>query len=229
MHLMVAMAAIEVIQIRMGMVSSFIVRQEGVILIDTGLPGNEEVILRAMEKAGVAPDDVRLILLTHGHGDHAGSAAELRAKTGARVAIHTNDAGMIRTGNQGRLNATGLTGLVVGLMIGAGRKPGFPSLEPDILLTDLMDLKPYGIQGMVIPTPGHTPGSVSVILGNGDAIVGDLIVPTIPSGRPRLPFWADNINDAKSSVGRVLSYHPKRIFLAHGGPFEAELVKRSIS
>jgi hydroxyacylglutathione hydrolase len=222
------MAAIEVIQVRMGIVSSFIVRQEGVILVDTGYPGKEDVILEAMRKEGISPGDIRLILLTHGHGDHAGSAARLIEKTGAKVAIHTNDAGKIRQGNQGRLKATGLTGRVFGLIIGAGRGKGFPPLEPDIVFSDPLDLKPFGIQGMVVPTPGHTPGSVSVILESGDAIVGDLIVPAIPSGMPGPPFWADDIEETKRSIRKVLSCHPNRIFLAHGNSFPAELVRRSL-
>ena len=222
------MAAIEVIQVRMGMVSSFIVRQDGVILVDTGYPGKEEVILQAMQKAGIAPDTTRLILLTHGHGDHAGSAARLRELTGARVAIHSDDAGKIRTGNQGRLKATGLTGRVFGLIIGAGKGNGFPPLEPDIVFSDPLDLKPFGVQGMVVPTPGHTPGSVSVILGSGDAIVGDLIVPAFPSGRPGLPFWADDIEETRKSIRKVLSFHPNTIFLAHGNPFTADLVRRRL-
>jgi hydroxyacylglutathione hydrolase len=228
MHLRMAMTEIRVIPVRMGMVSSFIVRQEGVILVDTGLPGNEEVILRAMEEGGVAPGDVRLILLTHGHGDHAGSAAGLRQKTHSPVAIHANDAGKIRTGHQGKLKATGLTGRVFGLMIGAGRERGFPPLEPDIVFSELLDLKPFGVKGMVVPTPGHTTGSVSVILENGDAIVGDIIVPAFPSGRPGLPFWADDVEEAKKSIRRVLSYDPKRIFPAHGGPFPGDLVRRCV-
>jgi len=222
------MAAPGVIQVRMGMVSSFLVRQEGAILVDTGYPGSENTILDALSKEGIAPRDIRLILLTHGHGDHAGSAAKLKEMTGARVAVHENDSDKLRTGNQGSLHATCLSGILFSLVLGVGRKPAYPPLEPDIVFTDLLDLKPFGIQGMVVPTPGHTPGSVSVILENGDAIVGDLIMPAIPSGRPGLPYWAEDREEAKKSIRKVLSYQPDRIFLAHGSPFPAELVRRSL-
>ena len=221
------MAAPAVIQVRMGMVSSFIVRQEGAILVDTGYPGSENAILEALSKEGIAPRDIRLILLTHGHVDHAGSAAKLKEKTGARVAIHESDADKLRAGNQGRLHATGFSGLLFSLVLGVGRKPGYPPLEPDILFTDILDLKPFGIQGMVVPTPGHTPGSVSVILENGDAIVGDLIMPSLPSGRPGLPFWADDVEEVKKSIRTVLSYNPRRILPAHGSPFTGDAVRRS--
>lgn len=222
MPLRVHMADIQVIPVRMGMVSAFLVRQDGVILVDTGPPGHEAVILEAMEKARIAPGDIRLILLTHGHEDHAGSAAGLRQRIGSPVAIHEKDAGKIREGRQDCLKATGIAGILFGLLIGTGREKRFPSCEPDIVFSDLLDLGPYGIQGRVIPMPGHTPGSSSLILENGDALVGDIMVPAIPSGKPALPFWAENREEAERSIGKVLSFHPRRIFPAHGGLIRLE-------
>ena len=101
-----------IIPIQLGIVNAYIVKQDGVILVDTGIPGSENAILSAMEKAGIRKHDVRLIILTHGHGDHAGSAARLRELTGAGIAIHTGDAGMLRTGTQGALIPTGIVGRI---------------------------------------------------------------------------------------------------------------------
>ncbi len=60
----------------------------GAVLLDTGFPGDAGRIRRVMERAGVGPRDVRAILLTHGHLDHAGSAAELKEWTGAPIYAH---------------------------------------------------------------------------------------------------------------------------------------------
>jgi glyoxylase-like metal-dependent hydrolase (beta-lactamase superfamily II) len=69
-------------------VPHLLIDSHGVVLLDTGFPGDAKRIRRAMAKAGVGPKDVRAILLTHGHIDHAGNVAELKAWTGARVYAH---------------------------------------------------------------------------------------------------------------------------------------------
>src|SRR3954466_3594087 len=65
-----------------------LINADGVVLLDTGFPGDAGRIRRVMEQAGVGMRDVRAILLTHGHIDHAGNAAELKAWTGAPIYAH---------------------------------------------------------------------------------------------------------------------------------------------
>ncbi|WAI02172.1 MBL fold metallo-hydrolase [Methanogenium organophilum] len=220
------MAPIEIHPVRLGIANAYLVRQDGTILVDTGEPGSEEAILDAAESLGIAPGDIRLILLTHGHGDHAGSACALRKMTGAKVAIHRDDAGKLRNGHQGPLRATCITGRVLGLLFNTEKKARYPPLEPDILITDTLDLRDYGIDGTVIPTPGHTPGSVSVILDNGEAIVGDLIFPSVPSEKPCMPFWADTPHEVKKSIGTIRARRLQKVYTGHGGPFTGEEIEK---
>src|SRR3954462_8654408 len=60
----------------------------GVVLLDTGFPTDVKRIQRAVAQAGAGPKEVRAILLTHGHLDHAGGAAELQAWSGAPIYAH---------------------------------------------------------------------------------------------------------------------------------------------
>jgi len=95
-----------VVQMGAGGANVFLLRGEGGnVLVDAGNPGQAERILGQMARLGVAPGDVRLILITHGHVDHFGSAAALRREIGAPVAIHA-------------LDAPALALLTVGLLIG---------------------------------------------------------------------------------------------------------------
>jgi glyoxylase-like metal-dependent hydrolase (beta-lactamase superfamily II) len=126
------MEAARVIPVKLGMVNVYIVRQEGTLLIDTGIPGSEEAIISAFEKADISKYDLWLILLTHGHGDHAGSAARLRELTGAKIIVHEKDAGMLRTGTQGPLVPTGFVGRIAKFFIGAVNRAGYPAADPDI-------------------------------------------------------------------------------------------------
>lgn len=111
-------------------------------------------------------------------------------------------------------------GRILKLFFDSEKASKFPPLEPDIIIDDSFDLSEYGIKGKVISTPGHTLGSVSVILENGDAIVGDLLIGSFSSKKPSLPFWADDLEELKRSIGKLIKYAPKKVYIAHfGGPY----------
>ncbi|GGR53498.1 hypothetical protein GCM10010282_53090 [Streptomyces roseolus] len=68
------------------------------VIVDAGTPGSGRKIYEQVADHGVDPADVSLIVLTHGHIDHFGSAAELHRLTGAPVAGHVADLGPYRSG-----------------------------------------------------------------------------------------------------------------------------------
>jgi hydroxyacylglutathione hydrolase len=73
------------------------------VLVDTGAPGDLKRLLSGLKAYGVAPKDLALILLTHGHSNHAGCAAELRRRSGAHIALHIGDTDLVRHGRNGVL------------------------------------------------------------------------------------------------------------------------------
>ena len=81
-----------VVQISLGWANAFVIKGKRPVLVDTGLPGNAPVIIDKLHYNGIDPDWLSLILITHGHADHFGSAAELKKQTGAPVAVHKLDA-----------------------------------------------------------------------------------------------------------------------------------------
>ncbi|HZG67780.1 MAG TPA: MBL fold metallo-hydrolase [Herpetosiphonaceae bacterium] len=72
----------EIVTLRLPLVNAYLVRSRRWVLINAGAPGDEQRILRAAARSGVRPRDIALIVLTHGHVDHFGSAAALRQLTG---------------------------------------------------------------------------------------------------------------------------------------------------
>ncbi|QSZ66476.1 MBL fold metallo-hydrolase [Methanofollis aquaemaris] len=216
-----------IIRVPLRMMSAYLVLEEGVIVVDTGYPGSEETILEKLRETGSAPEGVTLILLTHCHADHAGSAAALRQRTGARIAIHCLDAENLRNGLQGQIHPLSMVGRLTGWFFEREAYSRYPACEPDILIKDELDLAPFGVRGRVITTAGHTPGSVSAVLESGDALVGDLINPSILSGKPGLPFWGESEEEIRESVRKVLACRPKQIYLAHGGMYQATRVREA--
>ena len=78
-------------------VNAFIVDgDEGVVLIDTGLPKQHGHIVAGLAAIGRTPDDVRAIVITHAHWDHVGGAAALKATSGALLDASAIDAPVIR-------------------------------------------------------------------------------------------------------------------------------------
>lgn len=91
----------------MGMVNSFLLKtHDGQLLIDAGWPNKTEKIFAAVRESGHNRADIRHLVLTHGHIDHAGSAAEVRRRTGARTYAHAADLELINKGEAERPGTT---------------------------------------------------------------------------------------------------------------------------
>lgn len=216
-----------VIPIPLGFVNAFALSGSRTVLIDTGYVGSEKTILAKLAKNGVKPKDISLILTTHGHADHFGSAAALKELTGAPVAIHKLDAEFVRRGIDPPVHSTSGVGRLLMPLLALKGPAKAPPIEPDILIEGEMSLEKFGVDGKVVPTPGHTAGSVSVFLPGGEVIVGDLTVMGIlGKKRPDYPLFADDVEKLKESLRLVLQRSPTIIFSGHGGPFDPEAVRR---
>jgi hydroxyacylglutathione hydrolase len=216
-----------VLTIPLPLANAFLVRSERTIIVDSGAPGDAAAILRAAEHHGVQPHDISLILLTHGHVDHFGSAGELRAATGAPIAVHAADLPMLQAGrNPSDLATLGIEGRIFRPFLPWSTIP----LEPDIVFDDSFDLGPYGVDARTIHTPGHSPGHSALLLPDGTMIAGDLLRGGFMGGRlrpnlPNLPFYASDPQQLHTSLKQVLSLPVNTIYVGHGGPLDAARVR----
>ena len=217
-------------RIRLGVTSCYLVRHEGTILIDTGHGGQEKRFAKQLDRLGVQPNEIKLILITHGHFDHIGSAAKIAEMTGAPLAIHRADKVRLEEGIL--VAPAGVTpwGKVMGGLLRL-TKSLFPihSAPVDIVLGDEdYSLEEFGIPAKVTPTPGHTPGSVSVLLENMDALVGDMAMngPPFRLG-PGLPALAEDIERLKDSWRKLLPLGLKTIYPGHGQPFPVDVMEKA--
>jgi glyoxylase-like metal-dependent hydrolase (beta-lactamase superfamily II) len=96
---------------------------------------------------------------------------------------------------------------------------------PDTVLEErIISLNAYGIPGVVIHTPGHTAGSVSVLLDDGRALIGDLAMNGLPSlsFRPRLPIVAQDLPQLARSWRLLCEAGATIVYPGHGAPFPAQ-------
>jgi glyoxylase-like metal-dependent hydrolase (beta-lactamase superfamily II) len=207
---------------------TYLVRGERTILIDTGNKGDAPRILAAIEASGARPEEVSLIVITHCHGDHTSNLAALKARTGAQVAVHRLEVDLLARGENAVVAGTSaVTRALIGLARMAGAGPG-RGVEAEVVIDDELDLAEHGVAGArVVHTPGHTPGSVSVLVAGGEAIVGDLVF-GLGTLRVLQPPIASDLAAIRTSVRRVLEARPTIIHPTHGGPFAPERVRRAL-
>ena len=211
--------------VRVGITNTYVVRESGRILIDPGPARRGAAVVRKLRR--VVPDlhQVGLLVATHGHFDHVGATAEVRAATGAPLALHRGDEGWVRAGTFQMPVGTTRWGAFMRRYLGPHLTPflRFSAFEPDIVFGDEgLDLAPYGVSGRVVHTPGHSPGSVSVLLEGGEAFVGDLAMNGPPMTlKPRFGILAHQPELVPGSWQRLLDLGARTVYPAHGRPFAA--------
>jgi glyoxylase-like metal-dependent hydrolase (beta-lactamase superfamily II) len=133
-------------------------------LIDTGPAGSGRAIAEVVEALGRQPGDVRRVILTHFHDDHAGAAAEVRTWGNGVMLAHRLDASVIRgliPGPPPQL--TDAERDLYARVVTTGGIPSAPAARVDVEVGD-GDLVDFGGGAAVVGTPGHTDGSIAIYL-----------------------------------------------------------------
>jgi len=225
------MSNTEIHKLPLGNCNCYLVKQQGMVLIDTGFPNQRENFCRMMEALSLAPKDISLILLTHGHWDHIGSAADLKKITGGRIAINHREKRCVENALKEFPSGIGIWGAVLALLMRVvSPMAQFPPCRIDLALDDEdFSLRPFGIEGKVLHTPGHSSGSMSLLLDSGDAFVGDLAMSGLPMRiGPGLPSVGEDVDTIKNSYRLLLDNGARMIHPAHGNSFSAAILKKNL-
>jgi glyoxylase-like metal-dependent hydrolase (beta-lactamase superfamily II) len=176
------------------------------------------------------PKEIKLIINTHGHFDHIGSATDIKQTTNAQIAMHVLDKECLENSVNRAITGVNTWGRILAGLSARYTPPRIPSSKVDIVLGDeAFTLVPFGISGRVLYTPGHTMGSVSVLLDTGEAFVGDLAMNGLPFHfSPGLSIFADGPEDVKKSWKLLLDQGANVIYPGHGNPCQADIFKRFI-
>ena len=223
---------VKIIDIESGINTCYVIKEKGAIMIDGGPPKMRRTFLKRMKESSIDLEEIQLIVLTHGHFDHVGSAKEIQEITGAKIAIHTKDRMDLEQGSGNWPKGVTTWGKISSSILKKLLKDKltFPTFKADIILDDSeLLLNKYGIAGKIIYTPGHTLGSVSVLLDSGELFAGCLAHNRFPfTFHPTLPIYAENIDLVKESWRKLIDAGAKVVFPGHGKPFSIEIIKKNI-
>jgi glyoxylase-like metal-dependent hydrolase (beta-lactamase superfamily II) len=155
-----------------------LIDEDGLTIIDAGLPRSEKKILAFVAKLGFYPSDVKRIVLTHSDLDHVGALTALQKATGARTYASQIEADSIAAGKPSRqISSSGFSLRRILFTLVGPFLQGRP-FQVDEILVEAQSLPALG--GLrVIETPGHTPGHISLyapavgMLFCGDSMVTD--------------------------------------------------------
>ena len=213
--------------IKLKISNCFLVESTKKMLVDTGSPGEGNKIIHELKKLGVDLADIKLILHTHGHSDHCGSTAELIRYHKIPTAIHAGDRAMIENGKNGTIKTRGLFAKILKPIVDVP----FPAFSADIFLNDYSDLCDFGINGKIHSTKGHTPGSISLVFDNQEAIIGDLLMGGYIGGTfsPHLPdyhYFIDDMDEVHRSILKILEFESDKFYVGHGGPLTRDRIEK---
>ncbi len=198
-------------------------KTDGATLIDTGVPGSDAAIGEHLARLGLGWKDIRRIIITHLDIDHIGGASAVVKASNAEVLAHADDIPYIQ-GDRRLLKAD--PARIEERLQGVPEEQkervrrffaNPPSVHVDRALADREKL-PYGGGMVVIHTPGHTPGHISIFLTadrlliSGDALRAEDGVLQGPS-----PSATEDLSLATASLRKLLEYPVDRVLCYHGG------------
>ena len=211
--------------LRMGYVNAFLLAEEdGITLIDSGLPNRKGVILGALRQMGRQAQDLKHIAITHHHVDHTGSLAALVEASGAKVYVHPADAPIVRGEKPvPGPNPASLLGKFVGPLV--ARLPAY-RLTPAQVDQEVQDGQELAVAGglKAVHTPGHTAGHLAYLMpGHGGVLfAGDAAGNMFGRLGPPLGMYTEDMALAKVSIRKLADLEFDAACFGHGRVLKGE-------
>lgn len=209
-----------------------------IVLVDTAYPGQLPLLKSAFNQLGLDTDRVTRLIITHQDMDHIGCASSLKEETGgnAEVLAHPVEIPYI----QGDLMLLKLTPEAVEMAVSSlpdnmppEWKAAFrktlenpPKVQVDTEVRN-MELLPYCGGLLVLPTPGHTPGHISLYHPSSKTLIaGDAL--RVADGQLEFPDPAQcsDYTQAQESLRQLLNYNIVTVLCHHGGEYRGQANER---
>ncbi len=181
------------------------------ILVDTG---KKEFLDKVMEAC--RSYNVKLIILTHAHFDHAENAVRISDTLGIPIGMNENDRNLIQSNSNQSLSAATILGkIVLSASLREFSVRSIPEFKPDVLLHNDDRLDDYGIDARILSLPGHTDGSIGIDVDGKHFIVGDALMNMF---YPTVSMLYHNKDSMLKSARKISDIGNRIIYFGHGKP-----------
>jgi len=211
------------IQIIESSSSSYLINcDDHVFMIDCG-DGKIKDIRKAFDTMDKSLTDLEFIILTHAHSDHVENVAELKKLSKAPLIAHQKAQDKLETGFASFPKGTTFYNKVIAffLNIFSSDSGKFAPVKADLLVVNTFSLKNFGVKGSIHAAPGHTGGSLVIVLDKKYCFTGDTMFNHFPW--TIYPMFATNKTELKKSWDFIHSLQNIETFYpGHGKPFPRE-------
>ncbi len=195
------------------------------ILIDTSPENKWNKLEKKLIDLNI--NNIDFLILTHTHFDHAANAYRIKKKYNAQVFVHETEASYLTTGNNIIPDGTNIItrSLIKLFAASVFRRLRYEPCQPDILVNSSLNLKEFGFEAYIIHTPGHTIGSMSIVVDNEVALVGDTMFGI--SKWSVFPPYANDVKQMVKSWGILLDTNCSVFIPSHGSSNSRSLVQKN--
>lgn len=217
----------EIFQVLSGRNNCFLIPSEkGNILIDTGLEFAYSSLRKHIEALHLATGKIDYLILTHTHFDHCRNARTIQEEFGSQIVLGEEEADFVKNGYtpipKGTIPFTKFL-VNIGNILGSSWF-SYKPFSADIRVGDYFNLMDGDLKIDLISTPGHSDGSISVIVDDEIALVGDVMLNIF--GDAIFPPFADDIPEMIRSWEKLLNSSCRLFLPGHRKEISRELLEQ---
>jgi hydroxyacylglutathione hydrolase len=224
----------EILTFKLSDANVHLIRSAQPVLIDAGSPSDWSALAVQLAQHRMQPCDIRWVVVTHAHQDHAGLASPLQQRCGTRVAMHQQDVPMAAAGGfDPELRYMRWMSRLVWPLVNY-RYPAFvPNLTWQMAPGDAVSLQALGLAARVLSLPGHTRGTVAVVLDDGRTFAGDMVASGALGGalfaqQPSPHYFHGDAARNHRGLLALLAAGAHTFYIGHGGPLSRHSVMQAL-